>query len=552
MRQLRVLCAVVAASFMLVHVGLAQNHDDDSSKAKSPATSSTVAKPAKPVPAGQPAKVALPKRNSVAAPSTAAPKPKPASGFTGNVPRWEVFLGYTLVRVRPSPSPSTTFNGGSASVAYNFNKFFGLVGDFGGYHANNVSNSGTNGNLFNYLFGPRFSYRNSSRVTPYFQALLGGSRLTIYQPSASSQRFLGLAGVVGGGLDITINDRFAYRLVQGEYALTRFRNISGVDTPQNNFRIATGFVFRFGSITPPPPPKPANRPPVASCSAERSMVYAGSGEVVGVRAQASDPDNDSLSYAWSASGGSVDGTGSDARWNSTGLAPGSYTVTARVDDGKGGTASCSTDIRVEVKPNRPPVLSCSADRSTVLVGERVKIMGQGSDADGDPLTYTWRTNGGQVVGSGASVELDTSGVAPGRYTVTGRVEDGKGGAADCTVGVEAQAPPPPPQASKINECLFNRMDIPRVDNACKRILDDVALRLKNEPKATVVLIGYADPKERKPDALAQKRGANVKEYIVAQGVDGNRITVRAAGGQKGADKQNRRVDVIWVPEGATY
>jgi outer membrane protein OmpA-like peptidoglycan-associated protein len=316
----------------------------------------------------------------------------------------------------------------------------------------------------------------------------------------------------------------------------------------------SGFVVKIGGAdwkenAPPPPP---NRPPVASCSAERSMVYAGSGDVVGVRAQASDPDNDSLSYAWSASGGSVDGTGSDARWNSAGLAPGTYTVTARVDDGKGGTASCSADIRVEVKPNRAPVLSCSADRSTVLVGERVKILGQGSDADGDPLTYTWRTNGGQVIGSGASVDLDTSGVAPGRYTVTGRVDDGKGGAADCTVGVEVQAPPPPPQASKINECLFNKAEIARVDNVCKRVLDDVALRLKNEPKATVVLIGYADPKERKPEALAQKRGANVKEYIASKGVDGSRITVRGAGGQKGADKQNRRVDVVWVPEGATY
>jgi outer membrane protein OmpA-like peptidoglycan-associated protein len=315
-----------------------------------------------------------------------------------------------------------------------------------------------------------------------------------------------------------------------------------------------GFVIKVAGASwrekaAPPPP---NRPPVAACSAQPGMVYAGSGDVVSVRAQASDPDGDPLGYTWSASGGSVDGTGSDVRWNSAGLAPGTYTVTARVDDGKGGTASCSADVRVEVKPNRPPVLSCSADRSTVLVGERVKIAGQGSDPDGDPLSYTWRTSGGQVVGSGANVELDTSGVAPGRYTVTGRAEDGRGGAADCSVGVEVQAPPPPPQASKINECLFTKGESARVDNVCKRILDDVALRLKNEPRATVVLVGYADPKERKAEALAGKRGGNVKEYIASKGVDATRMTVRTAGGQKGADKQNRRVDVIWVPEGATY
>jgi hypothetical protein len=188
----------------------------------------------------------------------------------------------------------------------------------------------------------------------------------------------------------------------------------------------------------------------------------------------------------------------------------------------------------------------------VLIGERVKIAGQGSDPDGDTLTYSWRTNGGQVVGSGASVDLDTSGVAPGKYTVTGRVDDGRGLAADCTVGVEVQAPPPPPQASKVNECEFTHVGIPRVDNACKRILDDVVLRLKNEPRGTIVIVGYADPKELKPDALAQKRASNTKDYIVSNGVDGTRITVRGASGQKGADKENRRVDIIWVPEGATY
>jgi len=309
-----------------------------------------------------------------------------------------------------------------------------------------------------------------------------------------------------------------------------------------------GFVVKLGVASWPVKEKP-NRPPVASCSADKTSVYAGTGEVVGVSVQASDPDGDPLTYSWTATGGRVDGSGPTVRWNSADTTPGVYTVTVKVDDGRGGTASCSVDIRVEPRPNRPPVISCSADRTSVLAGERVNITAQASDPDNDPLTYSWRTSGGQIVGSGASVQLDTSGLAPGRYTVTGRVDDGRGGAADCTVDVDVQPPPPQPQASKINECSF-RASGARVDNVCKRILDDVALRLKNEPKATVVIIGYADPKE--PKKMAQQRGDNTAKYIADKGVDRSRISVRSAGGQAGAGQKNYRIEIIWVPEGATY
>jgi outer membrane protein OmpA-like peptidoglycan-associated protein len=92
----------------------------------------------------------------------------------------------------------------------------------------------------------------------------------------------------------------------------------------------------------------------------------------------------------------------------------------------------------------------------------------------------------------------------------------------------------------------------RVDNVCKRVLDDVAVRLQNEPKGSVVIIGYADPKERHSDRLATQRGENVKKYLTSKGIDQSRITVRQGSGQAGAKAANRRVEIIWVPEGATY
>jgi outer membrane protein OmpA-like peptidoglycan-associated protein len=312
-----------------------------------------------------------------------------------------------------------------------------------------------------------------------------------------------------------------------------------------------GFVAKIGTAWTSTPPVIPNRPPTAACSADKAGVFAGSGDSINVTVAASDPDSHPLTYRYTATGGTVEGTGPEARWNSDALAVGSYSVTALVDDDHGGVATCSVDLKVDPRPNRPPVMTCSAERSTAIAGERVRINATASDPDNDPLTYSWRSNGGQIIGSGSSVQLDTTGLNPGTYTVTGRVDDGRGGAADCNAGVNVEAPPQPAQSSKLNECFF-RSGSGRVDNVCKRVLDDVALRLAASPRDKVVIVGFADPIESKPEKLAKQRADNAKKYLGDKGVAVARVETRAAGGQKGAGKQNRRMDVILVPEGATY
>jgi len=316
-----------------------------------------------------------------------------------------------------------------------------------------------------------------------------------------------------------------------------------------------GFVVKASTVVWPETPRPPDLV-TASCSAERTLVEADSGELVAASVRATDAYNHPLDYIWTATGGKVEGMGPDVRWNSAGVAPGAYTISVRVEDALGNNASCSEDVRVEAKPVPPPTMNCAVDRSSVLAGERVQVNANVNDQSGTPLTYTWQTNGGQIVGSGASVQLDTTGIAPGNYTVTGRVQNGKGGAADCSANVAVEAPPPPPQASKINECLFRRASS-RVDNVCKRILDDVALRLQNDPKAKVVIVGYSAPAkgkqaERQAEELAKRRAQSARKYLSQKGVAEERLDMRSASGQKGAGKENNRVDVMWVPEGASF
>src|SRR5207247_1313761 len=90
-------------------------------------------------------------------------------------------------------------------------------------------------------------------------------------------------------------------------------------------------------------------------------------------------------------------------------------------------------------------------------------------------------------------------------------------------------------------------------------LDDVASRLKRDPRSRVIVIGHADSKERYPQVVGRKRAEAVKAYLVKnQGVDEARITVRSAAATKPLDTgttaaaraRNRRVEIIFVPEGA--
>ncbi len=473
-------------------------------------------------------------------------------------PKWEVNAGYSYINFQPGETfDGMNVHGATGGVAYNVRRYLGLVAEIGGgrfdrrLDQNVAQPISVNGGLFTYLFGPRLNMRRFDRFVPFGELLLGGARggEAITGTAAGHSSF---AMAAGGGVDVVLTPNLAWRFAQIDYLMTNFSgNQVGGTSRQDNLRLGTGIVLRLGNTKRVPPPPP-NRAPVASCSASPSSVYAGSGDVVTLHVNASDPDNDPLTYSYAATGGTVDGTGADARWNSAGLGVGTYTVNAKVDDGRGGTATCAADIKIEPKPNHPPTISCAAERSPILVGEHTKITSTASDPDNDPLTYSYRTTGGQVTGSGATADFDASGVQAGSYKVTCMADDGRGGTADASTTVDVQAPPPPPQASKIGDCSYRAPGSSRVDNVCKRVGDDVALRLKNEPTAKAVIVGFADPREKGAAKLAATRAELFKKYLGEKGIDASRVSTRTGAAQKGADKENRRIDIVFVPEGATY
>jgi hypothetical protein len=111
-----------------------------------------------------------------------------------------------------------------------------------------------------------------------------------------------------------------------------------------------GFVVKVGAGYWPTKTMAANHRPTVSCTADKSVVALNSGDSPAIQCTGSDPDNDPLTYTWSSTGGKVDGSGPAVRWRSQGVPQGSYVITAKVDDGRGGYASVSVTIRVEPKP----------------------------------------------------------------------------------------------------------------------------------------------------------------------------------------------------------
>jgi outer membrane protein OmpA-like peptidoglycan-associated protein len=511
-------------------------------------------------PGGSPPDIAM----DGAGQSPAASAPPASVREPMRMPRFDIFLGYSYLRAVPELANGNRLvdlNGGSASVALNLSRYFSLVADFGGYDdtqlrlagpgENPPSVVGSAGSAFTYLFGPRLSLRNHSRLTPFAQVLFGAAHageVTLSNCTGLSCTPLpaqtAFALTAGGGFDIRLARHISLRAIQAEYLMTRFSDpTTGAGNTQNDLRLSTGLLFRLGGharLAPAP-----DRSFAVVCSTDTQTVYAGSAEAVIVRVHSSGSGNATLRYTWTANGGSVEGTGPEARWSASAM-PGTYTISSHVDDGNGVTGDCSSDIRVEQKMHQPPTIVCSADRSSVAVGEPAQLTATASDAEHDALTYTWSASGGNIIGSGSSVKLDTTGLPAGRYTVTARAHDSQSGTADCSVDVDAQEPTRTPLELRLSlHSIYFPTAQPTTANPMEGLLSsqkqmlislagDFGKYLESKPGAQLILEGHADPRgsDVYNQALSQRRVESTKRFLIEHGVSPAKIQTRAVGVQQ--------------------
>jgi len=180
-------------------------------------------------------------------------------------PKFEAYLGYNFSRINSGINvPAFSANGGIAEVAYNFNHFFSLAASFPASHNGNIGGFRIDQTGIGYMVGPRVN-AHMGRITPFFETLLGGTRVnrSFRSPTPgsiagipTSDRLVNSARsfsmLAGGGLDLNINRHLAFRPIKLYYYLTRFQPIfiPGLgafnrNRNQNNLLYSTGFNFRF-------------------------------------------------------------------------------------------------------------------------------------------------------------------------------------------------------------------------------------------------------------------------------------------------------------------
>jgi hypothetical protein len=507
-----------------------------------------------------------------------------ARGATNDQPsRFDIFAGYSYlapkgtVQVPQGNGTTAPYSydavnvGGIFSGAYYFNRFVGIQAEYAVHEwgsAEPGTNIGSHGNDdgFQTIGGGLILRFPDGNITPFVHGLVGAA--LIDGPEHEATRW-GPDLTAGGGLDYEtpwLNHHLAIRLFQADYEYMHADwgpVVFGGRANINAARLSAGIVLHVGSIAPP-------TPITLACSASPESIFPGDPVTLTATPGGLNP-KDHVIYTWSGTG--VTGNDANPKIDTSALAPGEYTVTGTVKEGKPGkeglkpweTATCTAGITV--KAFEPPTISCSASPSTIKPGDTSTITAVGVSPQNRPLTYSYMASAGTVTGSGTTAEYSSAGAPTGSVGITCNVSDDKGHTESAQTSLTITAPyvPPAPKTQALCSISFsNDSKRPlRVDNEAKACLDQVALDLKQQADAKAVVVGESDAKEKaltekqvayaakhkhaKVEDAAAQRAVNAKDYLVTeQGIDASRISV-ATGATDGQTAED-----YLVPAGATF
>jgi hypothetical protein len=170
-----------------------------------------------------------------------------ATASFAQVPRGNIFIGYSYLSADINTSSRPNVHGWNGSIEGKVFPFVGVVADFSKHYATQLTCVATppancpialNGNLDSYLFGPRVSV-SVGKVRPFAHALFGAAHTNANGGSGTSLSDTSFATALGGGADFRLAPLLGWR-VQADFLRTGF-----FSSTQNNVRLSSGIVLRF-------------------------------------------------------------------------------------------------------------------------------------------------------------------------------------------------------------------------------------------------------------------------------------------------------------------
>ena len=192
------------------------------------------------------------------------------------------------------------------------------------------------------------------------------------------------------------------------------------------------------------------------------------GQIVAITVSAHDPNaGDTLTYTWTASGGSFDdASAATTNWTAP-ASDGVQTLQIVVADQKGATATMSFPLDVESSfatgsaaigiafNNWPVVSNVSATPTRINVTESTVLSITATDPDGDVLAYSWNATGdclGNFDNPTSVTPVFTLATLPssGTCTLAVTADDGHGGHTNGSITITTGAPIPPELAPQVD------------------------------------------------------------------------------------------------------
>jgi hypothetical protein len=178
-------------------------------------------------------------------------------------PRWEISgaFEYDIIGRVPGRGITVTTHGPEGGLAYSFNRYFRIAGQFDAGFANRIIDLRVlppgyhhyNDKMLLGFVGPEFVFRRPDRmlqVYAHYLPRIAYARDNEVPPDYSTPTGLPIApaatasswaNAVGSGIDLKFGHQASFRVLEVDYMRTDFPN-----NPHSNWRFLTGFVLRLG------------------------------------------------------------------------------------------------------------------------------------------------------------------------------------------------------------------------------------------------------------------------------------------------------------------